>query len=108
MTDQVAPDVTLASKPRVVIEYCPRCGWLLRAAWIAQELLTTFSDKVHEVALRPAGKAVFRIRVDQAQVWSRVEDGGFPSAAELKRRVRDLVDPSMDLGHSEGGGGRAG
>lgn len=108
MTDEAVAGVTLASKPRVVIEYCPRCGWLLRAAWLAQELLTTFADKVHEVALRPAGKAVFRVSVDQAQVWSRVEENGFPSAAELKRRVRDLVDPSMDLGHSEGSGGRAG
>ena len=34
--------------PRVVIEYCPKCRWLLRAAWIAQELLTTFENELAE------------------------------------------------------------
>jgi selenoprotein W-related protein len=106
MSDEQPSDVTRVG-PRVVIEYCPKCGWLLRSAWLAQELLTTFADKLQEVALRPAGKAVFRVTVDQAQVWSRLDDSGFPSAAELKRRVRDRVDPSMDLGHSEPGGGAA-
>lgn len=103
MTDDADSDAARATLPSVVIEYCPKCGWLLRAAWLAQELLTTFQDRVLEVSLRPAGKAVFRIRVGEAEVWSRLHDGGFPAAAELKRRVRDLVDPSMDLGHSEGG-----
>ena len=39
--------------PRVEIEYCTQCRWLLRAAWMAQELLTTFQDDLGEVALRP-------------------------------------------------------
>jgi selenoprotein W-related protein len=42
--------------PRVQIEYCTQCRWLLRAAWMAQELLTTFQDELGEVALLP-GKA---------------------------------------------------
>lgn len=28
----------------VTIEYCTQCRWLLREAWIAQELLTTFEE----------------------------------------------------------------
>jgi selenoprotein W-related protein len=106
--DALASETSDAVKPSVVIEYCPKCGWMLRAAWLAQELLTTFQDRVLEVSLRPAGKAVFRIRVGEAEVWSRQRDGGFPAAAELKRRVRDVVDPSMELGHSEGGSARGG
>src|SRR5688500_5080107 len=31
-------------KPIITIEYCPKCGWMLRAAYFAQELLTTFQD----------------------------------------------------------------
>lgn len=27
-----------ASKPEIVITYCTQCQWLLRAAWLAQEL----------------------------------------------------------------------
>ena len=36
--------------PRVEIVYCTQCRWLLRAAWMAQELLTTFADELGEVA----------------------------------------------------------
>jgi selenoprotein W-related protein len=91
------------TRARVVIEYCPRCGWLLRAAWLAQELLTTFHAMLSEVALKPAEQGVFRICVDEHLVWSRREEGGFPSAAELKRRVRDVVAPGLPLGHVDGG-----
>lgn len=31
-------------KPIVEIEYCTQCRWLLRAAWMAQELLVTFEE----------------------------------------------------------------
>ena len=41
-------------KPTVTIEYCPKCHWLLRAAYMAQELLTTFADDIHSVTLKPS------------------------------------------------------
>ena len=41
-------------KPVITIEYCTKCGWLLRAAYMAQEILTTFSEEVKAVALQPA------------------------------------------------------
>ncbi len=90
------------SKPQLTIEYCPRCGWLLRAAWLAQELLTTFSDDVSAVALAPAQESGrFQIRTDEHLLWCRKRDGGFPQPAELKRRVRDAVCPDKPLGHSD-------
>jgi len=96
-------------RPRVSIEYCPRCGWMLRSAWLAQELLTTFAAELGEVALIPSQQSgTFRIQVDDEQVWSRQADGGFPAAAELKRRVRDLVAPGRALGHSESSGSSSG
>jgi selenoprotein W-related protein len=49
----------MATKPRVEITYCTGCRWLLRAAWMAQELLSTFSDELGEVALRPGSGGVF-------------------------------------------------
>jgi predicted Rdx family selenoprotein len=36
--------------PRLEIEYYAQCRWLLRAAWMAQELLTTFENGIGEVA----------------------------------------------------------
>ena len=92
--------VSFTSVPvKIKIEYCVRCGWLLRAGWMAQELLSTFGDKIDELALAPSSRGVFRIFVGETLIWSREKNGGFPSAAELKRLVRDRVAPDMPLGH---------
>ena len=88
-------------QPRVEIEYCTQCRWLMRAAWTAQELLTTFVRDLGEVALVPGIGGVFEVRLDAETLWSRKEQGGFPDLAELKRLVRDRVDPDRDLGHSD-------
>jgi selenoprotein W-related protein len=88
-------------KPRVEIRYCTQCRWLLRAAWLAQELLTTFEQELGEVALQPGSGGVFEVRVDGELVWSRQDDGRFPEAKELKQRVRDRVAPDRPLGHSD-------
>ena len=87
--------------PRLEIEYCTQCRWLLRAAWMAQELLTTFHDSLGEVALIPGTGGVFEIRLDGGLVWSRAGEGRFPEIKELKRTVRDRIAPGQDLGHSE-------
>jgi selenoprotein W-related protein len=91
----------MSSRSRVEIEYCTQCRWLLRAAWMAQELLNTFETEVGEVALRPGRGGVFDVRVDGETIWSRKDRGRFPEAAELKQLVRDRVAPGKDLGHSE-------
>lgn len=91
----------MIKKPRVEIVYCTRCRWLLRAAWLAQELLSTFDAALGEVALIPGEGGIFEVHVDGTRVWSRKSDGGFPDAAELKRRVRDAAGLDKDLGHGE-------
>jgi selenoprotein W-related protein len=91
----------MKAKPRVEIRYCTQCRWLLRAAWLAQELLTTFETELGEVALIPGSGGIFEVRVDGELVWSRKDEGRFPEAKELKQRLRDRVAPGKDLGHSE-------
>lgn len=92
----------MTDKPRIVIAYCPRCRWMLRSAWLAQELLSTFEDDLAEVALAPAGKGVFEITAgDGTVLWSRAAEGRFPEAKELKQRLRDAFWPDRDLGHSD-------
>ncbi|MBL8251386.1 MAG: SelT/SelW/SelH family protein [Candidatus Competibacter sp.] len=88
-------------KARVSITYCTQCRWLLRAAWLAQELLTTFEEELGEVALRPGSGGIFEIRVDEQVIWSRKEEGRFPEAKEVKQRVRDRIAPERSLGHSD-------
>jgi len=89
------------SKPEIVITYCTQCQWLLRAAWLAQELLSTFADDLGRVALEPATGGAFRITCDGVQIWERKADGGFHEAKVLKQRVRDQIDPQRDLGHND-------
>ncbi|HRF62397.1 MAG TPA: SelT/SelW/SelH family protein [Candidatus Competibacter sp.] len=88
-------------KPRASITYCTQCRWLLRAAWLAQELLTTFEGELGEVALRPGTGGVFEIRLGEELIWSRKQEGRFPEAKEIKQRIRDRVAPARSLGHSD-------
>ncbi|WP_258724023.1 SelT/SelW/SelH family protein [Cellulomonas sp. NS3] len=92
---------TDAALPRVTITYCTQCRWLLRAAWFAQELLTTFHRELGEVALRPATGGVFTVEVDGEMLWDRSERRGFPEITVLKQLVRDRVAPDKPLGHSD-------
>jgi selenoprotein W-related protein len=60
---------------RIEIHYCRQCRWLLRAAWMAQELLLTFEENLAEVALRPGTGGIFEVRLDGEVLWSRHEKG---------------------------------
>jgi selenoprotein W-related protein len=89
-------------KPTITIEYCPKCNWMLRAAYMAQELLTTFEDDLHGITLVPsetAGRYV--IFVNENVLFDRKTEGRFPEIKELKQLVRDIVNPGKSLGHSD-------
>jgi selenoprotein W-related protein len=89
-------------KPTITIEYCPRCGWLLRAAYMAQEVLTTFSEEVKGVLLRPSEiSGRYTVFVNEDTLFDRKEQGRFPEIKELKHLIRDRVAPQKNLGHSE-------
>jgi len=89
-------------KPKIEIEYCPKCGWMLRAAYMAQELLTTFTDDVYGITLVPSEiSGRYQIRIDQSVIFDRKREGRFPEIKELKQLVRDLVNPDKSLGHSD-------
>ncbi|KAF6826490.1 selT/selW/selH selenoprotein domain-containing protein [Colletotrichum musicola] len=95
--------------PRVAIQFCTQCKWMLRAAYFAQELLSTFSTSLGEVALQPATGGTFVVTLTHlpegaattstTTLWDRKTDGGFPETKELKRRLRDVIEPNRDLGH---------
>ncbi|KAH7272780.1 Rdx family-domain-containing protein [Fusarium solani] len=109
MASQAPPSTPL---PRVTIQFCTQCKWMLRAAYYAQELLSTFSTALGEVALQPSTGGTFIVSITHQApdvetastkvLWDRREDGGFPETKELKRRVRDVVEPGRDLGHVDG------
>ena len=86
---------------KLEIEYCRQCHWLLRATWMAQELLTTFSTDITSLALVPSTGGIFEVRLNGEVIFSRKLAGRFPESKELKQRVRDVVDPDRPLGHSD-------
>ena len=88
-------------KSRVEIHYCTQCRWLMRAAWIAQEILTTFEAEIGQLVLVPRTGGIFKVRTDGDVLWSRKERGRFPELKELKQLIRDRIAPEKDLGHSD-------
>ncbi len=86
---------------QIEIQYCTQCRWLLRAAWMGQELLTTFEKEIVGLTLKPGTGGVFEVRANGNLVWSRKEKGRFPEITELKQLVRDEIAPEKDLGHAE-------
>ena len=89
-------------QPTIIIEYCPKCHWLLRAAYMAQEFLTTFEGDVKAVTLIPSEvNGRYSIHINEQKIFDRKEYGGFPEIKELKQFVRDVVAPDKSLGHSD-------
>lgn len=74
----------------------------MRAAWMAQELLTTFADDIKGVTLEPSEiGGSYIIYVEGKILFNRKDAGHFPEIKELKQLVRDKVNPDKSLGHSD-------
>ena len=91
----------MQKQPRIEIEYCMQCGYLLRAGWMAQELLRAFEDELGEVALQPGSSGNFIVRLDDVVLFSRRDAGRFPEAKELKLMIRDRIGSAKRFGHVE-------
>ncbi|KAJ5086071.1 hypothetical protein N7532_010842 [Penicillium argentinense] len=101
--------------PRIAIKFCTQCRWMLRAAYFAQELLSTFNTDLGEVALVPMTGGVFivtmwyagpetalgEVSTQETILWDRKRDGGFPEVKVLKSLVRNIISPDRDLGHTD-------
>ena len=87
---------------KITVEYCAKCRFMMRSAWIAQELLQTFEGDIDEASLRPSlVPGIWRIYANGQQIWDRKIERGLPELKDLKRRIRDVIAPDKDLGHAE-------
>lgn len=69
---------------------------------MAQELLTTFSDDLKSVCLKPSEIAgSYSIAVDLEIIFDRKQAGHFPEIKTIKQLVRDKVNPEKSLGHAD-------
>ncbi len=73
----------------------------MRSSWMAQEILSAFSEEISELSLVPGSGGVFEIKLNQELIWSRKNEGRFPDIKELKRLIRDQVAPDKNLGHTD-------
>ncbi len=89
------------TEPRLDITCRTQCRWMIRAAWMAPEIFSTFPEEVGEVALISSTGGVFEVRAGGELVWPRKTEGGFPDVKELKRRVRDRIAPDKEFRHVE-------
>lgn len=87
------------ASPRIEITYCTKCRFLLRAAWMAQELLSTFEGQLGEVALVPGAGGIFEVSLDGELIASNREHKAMPEPGQVKRLVRDRIDPGRKVGH---------
>jgi selenoprotein W-related protein len=87
------------ASPRVEITYCTKCRFMLRAGWMAQELLTTFADELGEVALRPGSGGIFEVTLDGEVIASNRGDRQMPDPGQVKRLIRDRIAPERKIGH---------
>ena len=75
--------------PRIIITYCTQCKWLLRAAYHAQELLSTFSTSLGEVSLRPATGGVYWVDVEvEVEVSQTAKTAKTAEIAEIAESAR--------------------
>lgn len=75
---------------------------MLRAAYMAQELLTTFAEELHGVLLQPSETSgTFQVRDGDQLLFDRKTMARFPEIKELKQLVRDAAAPGKSLGHSD-------
>jgi selenoprotein W-related protein len=85
--------------PRIEITYCTQCKFGLRAAWLAQELLSTFEKALGEVALVPGSGGIFEVALDGQTIATNRETKRLPEAGEVKRLLRNLIAPGRTIGH---------
>ena len=85
--------------PRIEITYCTKCRFLLRASWMAQELLSTFGDDLGEVAVVPGRGGIFEVTLGGEVIASNRETKQMPDPVDVKRAVRDRIAPDRKIGH---------
>ncbi len=87
------------ASPRIEIHYCTQCRFMLRAAYLAQELLSSFEKELGEVALVPSSGGIFEVKLDGETLATNRETKVMPEAGEVKRLLRDRIAPERTIGH---------
>lgn len=92
------PSTVPEIRARVRIRYCTQCRWLMRAQWLAGELLTTFPLEL-EVTLEPGIGGIFDVLLEDELIFSRAARRAPPlpgtQRAEAKNPRRHRPRPPL-------------
>jgi selenoprotein W-related protein len=92
------------STTKVTITYCTQCNWLLRASWMAGELLQTFVNAdLGEVALRPGTGGIFTVHAMGPGTPRWTADG---EAAVAESGGKERIGGKEQVGGDEQVGGK--
>jgi selenoprotein W-related protein len=72
------------------ITYCQPCGHQPRAVDIVNQLLATYGMPLNRkltVSLKPADKGVFDVVLDGKLIFSKHQQGRFPTMEDLKNQL---------------------
>ena len=70
---------------KISIEYCGECGDAGVALRAAEELLSTYEDRIAELALLPGWNGVFEVTVNGKLIFSKTKLGRHAYEGELVR-----------------------
>jgi selenoprotein W-related protein len=77
--------------PNVSISYCTTSRLLLRAAWLAQELISVATEDIASVTLTPirppSKEGSLVVSLDGQVVWDLAAQGRFPEVSDLKQLI---------------------
>lgn len=97
MEARLSASSPVISSPNVSISYCTSCRWLLRAAWLAQELVSAAAEDIASITLipirPPSNDGVFVLSLDGQDVWDRAKQGGFPEVTDLIQALKSRTPP---------------
>ncbi len=78
------------------ITYCQPCGHQPKAIDMVNQLLSTYGmplNKKLTIALKPADSGIFDVVLDGKMIFSKHQEGRFPTVDELKK----LIDPKLSV-----------
>jgi selenoprotein W-related protein len=82
------------------ITYCQPCGHQPKAVELVNQLLSNYGmllNKKLTVALKPADSGIFDIILDGKMIFSRKQEGRFPTLDEIKKHIEPKLTMPLEI-----------
>lgn len=82
------------------ITYCQPCGHQPRAVDMVSQLLATYGMPLNRklsIALKPADKGVFDVVLDGKLVFSKEQQGRFPTVEEIRKELDTKLTMPLEV-----------